>query len=142
MIEIQHDITLVTASILSALIACYLIIRIKKFASGAAQPNVKTFSLMLTAMLLGLLIWLIHFIGLTASFMLHTYEIDWGILLLSVLVVCFAAIFIFWLSTLFVLALLHSLLVRLLFLRWMSRSNFELYIVHPHVLQPIIPSKI
>ncbi|MFV5507603.1 putative bifunctional diguanylate cyclase/phosphodiesterase [Acinetobacter sp. 197] len=99
MIEIQHDITLVTASILSALIACYLIIRIKKFASGAAQPNVKTFSLMLTAMLLGLLIWLIHFIGLTASFMLHTYEIDWGILLLSVLVVCFAAIFIFWLST-------------------------------------------
>jgi diguanylate cyclase len=85
MIDIQHDIGLFIGSILSALVACYLIARIKKIASGASQPNFKIFSLMLTAILLGLLIWLIHFIGLTAGFVLNKYELDWGALLLSVL---------------------------------------------------------
>lgn len=99
MIDIQHDIGLFIGSILSALVACYLIARIKKFASGALQLNFKTFNLMLTAMLLGLFIWLIHFIGLTASFVLNKYEMDLGMLLLSVLVICIASMFILWLST-------------------------------------------
>lgn len=47
MIDIQHDIGLLIGSVLSALVACYLIARIKKFASGASQPNFKTFNLML-----------------------------------------------------------------------------------------------
>nr|WP_228747334.1 MHYT domain-containing protein [Acinetobacter lwoffii] len=99
MIDIQHDIGLVISSVLSALVACSLIARIKKIASGASQPNFKIFSLMLTAILLGLLIWLIHFIGLTAGFVLNKYELDWGALLLSVLVICIAAMFTLWLST-------------------------------------------
>ncbi len=99
MIDIQHDIGLLIGSVLSALVACSLIARIKKIASGASQPNFKIFSLMLTAILLGLLIWLIHFIGLTAGFVLNKYELDWGALLLSVLVICIAAMFTLWLST-------------------------------------------
>ncbi|MBB6362775.1 putative bifunctional diguanylate cyclase/phosphodiesterase [Acinetobacter lwoffii] len=111
MIDIQHDIGLLIGSVLSALVACYLIARIKKFASGASQPNFKTFNLMLTAMLLGLFIWLIHFIGLTASFVLNKYELDWGMLLLSVLVICIASMFILWLSTRSTWSFFRSVLV-------------------------------
>ncbi|WP_409515652.1 MHYT domain-containing protein, partial [Acinetobacter sp.] len=99
MIDIQHDIGLVISSVLSALVACYLIARIKKFTSGTSQSNFKTFSLMLTAMLLGLLIWLIHFIGLTAGFVLNKYEMNLGLMLLSVLVICITSMFTLWLST-------------------------------------------
>ena len=41
MIEIQHDISLVTASIFSALIACYLIIRIKNLLQVLRSQTLK-----------------------------------------------------------------------------------------------------
>src|SRR5690606_38203665 len=99
MIDIQHDIGLVIGSVLSALVACYLIARTQKFTSGTSQPNFKTISLMLTAMRLGLLIWSIHFIGLTLSLVMNKYDIDLGWMLLSVLVICIASMFTLWLST-------------------------------------------
>lgn len=99
MIHLQHDISLVIGSILAALVACNLITRIKKLTLGTSQPNPSTLGLMGMAMLLGLLIWLIHFIGLTASLVLNQHDMDLGLMLLSGLVICIASMFALYLST-------------------------------------------
>ncbi|WP_216935094.1 MULTISPECIES: bifunctional diguanylate cyclase/phosphodiesterase [unclassified Acinetobacter] len=98
MIHIQHDISLVIGSIFSALVACYIITRIKKLALGTS-PNFSTPGLMQVAILLGVFIWLIHLIGLTAGFVLNNYQMGWGMLLLSGLVICIASMLTLWLST-------------------------------------------
>ena len=111
MIHIQHDISLVIGSILATLVACNLITRIKKLTLGTPQPNLSTLGLMRMATLLGLLIWLIHFIGLTTSLVLNKHDMDLGLMLLSGLVICIASMFALYLSTRSTWSLVQTVLV-------------------------------
>ena len=93
MIPIQHDISLVIGSTLFAFVAGYFLMPIQKIWWRESRRKFATFMLFATAALLGLLIWSIHFIGMTAIHLSHAYHFDFSWMLLSYLSVFTASIF-------------------------------------------------
>lgn len=97
MIPIQHDISLVIGSTLFAFVAGYFLMPIQKIWWRESRRKFATLMLFATAALLGLLIWSIHFIGMTAIHLSHVYHFDFSWMLLSYLSVFTASIFTLWL---------------------------------------------
>ena len=99
MIHIHYDFSLVIGSIVVALVACFFAVSIEQMLFRGARPKHEKFILLASGAILGLAIWCMHFVGMTASHIPTEYHFDLGLTFTSYIIAFIASTFAIWLTT-------------------------------------------
>ncbi|WP_445116563.1 putative bifunctional diguanylate cyclase/phosphodiesterase [Acinetobacter sp. WZC-1] len=97
MIHMDYDSHLVVGSAIVAVITCYLAISLEQRIFNHARPGYRKLMSVICGMLLGLVIWAIHFIGIFACHLPSGYSFDPGLTFFSYVIAMVASIFAIWL---------------------------------------------
>ncbi|KGT47177.1 MULTISPECIES: bifunctional diguanylate cyclase/phosphodiesterase [Acinetobacter] len=99
MIHVHYDINLVIGSIFVALLTCYFAISIEQLLFRNAPPRFEKLVLAASGAILGLSIWAMHFVGMSASHMPANAYFSTGLTVASYVIAFIASIFAIWLTT-------------------------------------------
>lgn len=99
MIHVHYDINLVVGSIIVALVVCFLAISIEQLLFDKAPPKYEKLILITSGAILGLSIWCMHFVGMTASHLPENTYFDSGLTFTSYIIAFIASTFSIWLTT-------------------------------------------
>lgn len=99
MIHIHYDFSLVIGSIIVALVACFFAVSIEQMLFRGARPKHEKIILLASGAILGLAIWCMHFVGMTASHIPTEYHFDLGLTFTSYIIAFIASTFAIWLTT-------------------------------------------
>ena len=99
MIHAHHDVSLLIGSMAVAFIACYLTLTLEQMLFGNVSLRLKTLILLFSGGLLGLAIWGMHYVGMTAAHFPDAYDIDTALTLSSYMIGFVGATFAIWLTT-------------------------------------------
>lgn len=99
MIHIHYDASLVIGSIIVALVTCFFAVSIEQMLFRGNRPKYEKLILVLSGAILGLAIWCMHFVGMTASHMPTEYHFDLGLTFTSYIIAFIASTFAIWLTT-------------------------------------------
>ena len=99
MIHIHYDVGWVIGSIVVALVACFFAVSIEQMLFRGNRPKYEKLILVMSGAVLGLAIWCMHFVGMTASHMPTEYRFDVGLTFTSYIIAFIASTFAIWLTT-------------------------------------------
>ena len=99
MIHAHHDVSLLIGSMAVAFIACYLTLTLEQMLFRNVSLRLKTLILLFSGGLLGLAIWGMHYVGMTAAHFPDAYDIDTALTLSSYVIGFVGATFAIWLTT-------------------------------------------
>lgn len=99
MIHVHYDVGLVIGSIIVALVACFFAVSIEQMLFRGNRPKYEKIILVISGAILGLAIWCMHFVGMTASHMPTEYHFDLGLTFTSYIIAFIASTFAIWLTT-------------------------------------------
>ena len=86
MIHIHYDVGWVIGSIVVALVACFFAVSIEQMLFRGNRPKYEKLILVMSGAVLGLAIWCMHFVGMTASHMPTEYRFDVGLTFTSYII--------------------------------------------------------
>ncbi|ANF81029.1 diguanylate cyclase [Acinetobacter sp. NCu2D-2] len=99
MIHIHYDFSLVIGSIVVALVTCFFAVSIEQMLFRGNRPKYEKLILVASGIILGLSIWCMHFVGMTASHIPTEYHFDVGLTFTSYIIAFIASTFAVWLTT-------------------------------------------
>lgn len=105
MTQMPYDYSLVSVSVIAALLACYFAVSLEQLLFRGARPKYEKLILILSGALLGAAIWSMHFIEVLASQMPGEKSFDYGLVFASYLIAFAASATAVWLTTRFTLPL-------------------------------------
>ena len=124
MIHAHHDVSLLIGSMAVAFIACYLTLTLEQMLFRNVSLRLKTLILLFSGGLLGLAIWGMHYVGMTAAHFPDAYDIDTALTLSSYVIGFVGATFAIWLTTRKTLPCARLILGAVLMGLGMSRMHY------------------
>ena len=99
MIHTPHDVSLQIGSMAVAFIACYLTFTLEQLLFRNVAAKLKGLILLVSGSLLGLAIWGMHYVGMTAAHLPDAYDVDVALTVSSYVIGFVGATFAIWLTT-------------------------------------------
>ncbi|MFH7766608.1 EAL domain-containing protein [Acinetobacter sp. BSP-28] len=99
MVHIHYDLSLVIASIVVAILACYFTISLEQLLFRGLGQKYEKMLLIISGLMLGAAIWCMHFAGMLACHLPADYSFDYGLTFVSYLIAFIASTFAIWLTT-------------------------------------------
>lgn len=99
MIHMSYDYALVTGSVVAAVITCYVAISLEQLIFSNSNLARKKILLLISGLVLGFAIWVMHFVGMLACHLPEGYHFSPSVTFLSYVIGAAASIFAVWLTT-------------------------------------------
>ncbi|RZJ21320.1 putative bifunctional diguanylate cyclase/phosphodiesterase [Acinetobacter sp. UBA3106] len=99
MVHIHYDFSLVIASIVVAILACYFTISLEQLLFRGLGQKYEKMLLIISGLMLGAAIWCMHFAGMLACHLPADYSFDYGLTFVSYVIAFMASTFAIWLTT-------------------------------------------
>ncbi|OTG76051.1 diguanylate cyclase [Acinetobacter sp. ANC 4169] len=99
MVHIHYDFSLVIASIVVAVLACYFTVSLEQLLFRGWGQKYEKILLTISGLMLGAAIWSMHFAGMLACDLPADYSFDYGFNFVSYLIAFIASTFAIWLTT-------------------------------------------
>lgn len=99
MIHMSYDYAMVAGSVVAAVITCYIAISFGQLMESNKSPISKKILLVLSGLIFGLAIWIMHFVGMMACHLPEGHSFSTGLTFFSFVIAACASIFAVWLTT-------------------------------------------
>jgi diguanylate cyclase len=99
MIHMSYDYAMVAGSAIAAVIVCFIAISFEQLINNKRTALSQKILLVLSGMIFGLAIWVMHFVGMLACHLPEGYRFDTGLTFFSYVIAALASIFAVWLIT-------------------------------------------
>ncbi|WP_313036354.1 putative bifunctional diguanylate cyclase/phosphodiesterase [Acinetobacter sp.] len=99
MVHIHYDFSLVIASIVVAILACYFTVSLEQLLFRGLGQKYEKKLLIISGLMLGAAIWCMHFAGMLACHLPADYSFDYGLTFVSYVIAFMASTFAIWLTT-------------------------------------------
>lgn len=99
MIHMSYDYAMVAGSVVAAVITCYIAISFGQLMESNKSPISKKILLVLSGLIFGLAIWIMHFVGMMACHLPEEHSFSTGLTFFSYVIAACASIFAVWLTT-------------------------------------------
>lgn len=99
MVHIHYDFSLVIASIVVAILACYFTVSLEQLLFRGLGQKYEKMLLIISGLMLGAAIWCMHFVGMLACHLPADYSFDYGLTFVSYVIAFMASTFAIWLTT-------------------------------------------
>lgn len=99
MIHMSYDYAMVAGSAVAAVITCYIAISFEQLMESNKSPLSKKILLILSGLIFGLAIWIMHFVGMMACHLPEGHSFSPGLTFFSFIIAALASIFAVWLTS-------------------------------------------
>ena len=99
MIHMSYDYAMVAGSAVAAVITCYIAISCEQLIFSDQSRKQQAIFLIISGMVFGFAIWLMHFVGMLACHLPEGYSFSTGLTFFSYIIAALASIFAVWLTT-------------------------------------------